>query len=292
LCRGKGDRNTGAVSLEQLSNACETTSGAAQVTVRRLINKKFLLRVSFKDGRGGWTVYELPESVYSELFQLETQNKVGTNLEQSQNKVISQPRTQPRTSASSSSSLKDLDLNKLTNTGEAEFSVLPAEWTQIDTTPVSEIRFGQNQLLQIFQMGKLSAEQVQESIYAFAFDLEVNERKKVINGAALNFFMGILRKGPYGPPTNYEAPGVRQMRLYLEAKKREQQARSEMETELETMEFNEWVAKLSTEERLQFVPESDFSKLGSQSHNMQLKQHFRESVWLERKERNILRGEV
>ncbi len=32
---------------------------------------------------------------------------------------------------------------------------------------------------------------------------------------ALNYFMGILRRGPHTPPSNNETPHARQMRLYL-----------------------------------------------------------------------------
>ena len=200
LCRGKGERNTGAVSLEQLSDACETTPGAAQVTVRRLMNKALLLRVSFKNGRGGWTVYELPEHVYGEVFQLETQNKVRTNQEQTKNKVISQPRTQPRTTApSSSSSLRSIsNKEELLTTGEgvAQHFELDAAWQKIDCSPLNEIRFGRHQVAQIAREGKFTPEELQDSIYAFAFDLSENGKAKTITGVPLNYFMGILRRGP------------------------------------------------------------------------------------------------
>lgn len=283
LCRSKGERSTGSVSLEHLADSCRTTPEAARVTARRLIEKKLLHRASYKDGRGGWTDYELPEEVYGALFQSESRNKVGTNPEQSGNKPGTQPGTQPGTTSSSSSS-KDLDLNKLTNTGDAEVSVLPPEWSAIDTTPIVAIRFGRSQLVQLHQLGKLTSEQVQESIYAFAFDLEVNAKSREINGAALNYFMGILRKGPYAPPGNYEPPEIRQMRLYMEAKEREQKVRLELENRLEAVEFEEWATDLPSDDKTRFVPPSDFAKPGSPGHNAQLREYFRENVWPERKE--------
>lgn len=131
------------------------------------------------------------------------------------------------------------------------------------------------------QAGVLTSEQVQESINAFAFDLEANGKSKEINGAALNYFMGILRKGPYAPPANYESPDMRQMRLYLEAKKREQQARAEVEAQIESYEFDSWIAGISNEEKALLVPPTGFARLGSPGHDVGLKQYFREKIWPE-----------
>ena len=101
--------------------------------------------------------------------------------------------------------------------------------------------------------------------------------------------MGILRKGPYAPSANYESPEVRQMRLYLEGKEREQKIRVDLESRLESVAFDEWTTGLTVEDRTRLVPVTDFAKPGSQGHNVQLKQHFRENVWPERR-RDYLKG--
>ncbi len=292
LCRAKGERTTGSVSLEQLSNACRTTPGAAQVTIRRLIQKYLLRRANYKDGRGGWTDYELPEEVYGAVFQLESQNKLGTNTEQSQNKPPSQPRTQPRTSASSSSSYKVLDL-KTTTTGPEENGApasvwLDPAWQEIELYPLTEIKFSQNQVLQIANQGLLTPEQLQNSIYAFAFDLNENGKRKELKSAPLNYFMGILRKGPYAPAANYETPATRQMRRYLEAMKEQQKKHQEIESSLQAIEFEGWAAKLSLNEKSSMVPPTDFAKHGSHGHTVQLKEYFRENVWPQFREKILL----
>ena len=99
--------------------------------------------------------------------------------------------------------------------------------------------------------------------------------------------MGILRKGPYTAPGNYEPPDVRQRRLYVEAKERERKVREELDARLEAVEFDSWAAGLSSEEKKRIVPPSDFAKPGSQGHNVQLKQYFRENVWPNRREKII-----
>ena len=158
----------------------------------------------------------------------------------------------------------------------------------IDFSPLASTRFGFQQLGQLSRLA-LTPDQVQESIHAFAFDFEANGKSREINGAALNYFMGILRKGPYAPPANYESPELRQMRVYLEAKMRNQQARAEMEAKIEAVEFDWWMTGLTTEEKTRYVPVTDFAKPGSMGHNVLLKQYFRENIWPKRRE-NIYPG--
>ena len=125
----------------------------------------------------------------------------------------------------------------------------------------------------------MTPEELQESIYAFAFDLTENQKSKVINGSALNYFMGILRRGPYAAPANYESPEVRQRRLYLEAKEQQHKKRQELDEREEAVEFAEWAEKLSLEQRAALVPPKDFAKPGGTAHSYQLREYFRENVW-------------
>jgi hypothetical protein len=285
FCKSARGKTTQALTLEYLSSFVKTSESCIKVSLQRLEAKGVVRRAAFKVGRGGWSRYELPDAVFQELLHDETGNKPTTKWQQTDNKLTAQPATQPATTPSSSSS-SSLDLNKLTNTTNSEvFGRLPAGWGEIDISPLAAIRFGRHQLAQLVRVGTLSIDQVQESIHAFAFDLQVNEKGKEINGAALNYFMGILRKGPYAPPANYEPPEIRQMRLYLEAKEREEKALEELDLRLETVEFNSWVANLSAEERLKLVPSLDFAKPGSQGHTVQLKQYFREHLWPALKEK-------
>lgn len=290
-CRVTGELTTVPLTLSRIKEELKTqASSTAKTIIARLIGKRFIARGRAKTGRGGWMTFRLEREIFQRLL-LETGYKRATNGSQTDDKEATKRATQ-RTTEPSSSSSKDLDLNKLTNTRDSEVSSdLPAKWAEIDTDPLNAIRFGRHQLAQLTRVGALTVEQVQESINAFAFDLEVNEKGKEINGHALNYFMGILRKGPYAPPANYEPPEVRQMRIYLEAKERERKTREELESRLEIVEFDEWVTILSAEDRSRFVPPTDFAKPGSQGHNVQLKQYFRENVWPEKRDK-VLRTDI
>lgn len=239
-------------------------------------------RASFRNGRGGWTRYEISQDIFQEILHLESQDKLRTNLGQTPDKLRSQPRTQPRTMVSSSSSLLDLEKFK-TTTGEPELvddangQLLP-DWLVLDFSPLAEIGFTQNHLAQLAKHGRLSATEVQDSIHFFAFDLKRNGKGREIKGPPVNFFMGILRKGlPYAPPENYESPEAEARRKYLEGKRRLEALRHAEDRELRDLEFSEWRRGLSHDELNTIVP--DIVRHMPKAQESSLRAHFDENVW-------------
>lgn len=88
FCRINGEKTTDKISLEFLSSNCKANPAVVQVMTRRLISKGVLGKFESKEGRGGWTRYSLPDVVYEELFQLETEKKLSTNAEQTSLTVV------------------------------------------------------------------------------------------------------------------------------------------------------------------------------------------------------------
>lgn len=285
LCRAGGTRTTEYVRLEAIATSLETTPGAIKETIKRLVAKGFIQRVDYRAGRGGFSSYALPESVYRHLFELETGNKLGTNREQIENKSGAQLGTEPGTSAPSSSSVLD-SKNLKTTTTEAEFADKNDQqysaWNSVDPSPLAEFGFTQSHVIQLARDGKLSVEEVQDSIHFFAFDLKRNGKGKEIKGPPVSFFMGILRKGvPYAPPSNFESPEEAARRLYVESKRRLKERRESQEQEIKELEFSEWRNELTREAINGIVPEvsRSFPKLSESA----LKAHFDENVWPERR---------
>ena len=281
LCRSQGTRITEAVSISNVAATCETTVRAAQETIRRLEMKAFIRRAGYKNGRGGWTNYELLEDVYKELFQLETYNKLTTKLQQTPNKLPTQPTTQLTTSAPSSSSFLDLENLKTTTTelevNSSDTPALSPEWVSLDIEPLTTIGFTQNHLAQIARQNLLKPEVVQDSIYGFAFDLRVNGKGSGLKSGPLNFFMGILKKGiPYAPPENYVTPEQEALKKYLSAKKAQAAQRELLERELQEMEFQEWVRSLNASEKREIAPQA---QEGGPLYLGQLRLHFEQAVW-------------
>ena len=272
------DKETPPMSLSYFGSCLGKLSAkefeSLRIVTLRLEKMGLLTRPKIKNGRGGWTQYSLPQPVYSEIRELETRNEPVINPEQTRSKPVTIPVTD---APSSSSSLYN---NKTTTTTD------PA-WSELDLSPLDGlIGFTRSHVEQIIRRNVLTPEQVQVSIYAFAFDLEENGKGKAIN-SPLNYFMGVLNKGVYAPSENYESPKDRANRRYSEWKKRESEKNAILEKENMEFAFADWVKELTQEAREQVVPESQFAKAGSPGYEAMLKEHFCKNVWPSEKERIV-----
>ena len=82
MCVRAGSRITPPIAISNLAIALNTTVSAGRKVIQRLEEKGFIVRSSFKDGRGGWTKYELKEEVYKSLLLHNRIGKVEPNLSQ------------------------------------------------------------------------------------------------------------------------------------------------------------------------------------------------------------------
>ena len=123
-------------------------------------------------------------------------------------------------------------------------------------------------------------EEVQESINAFAFDLETNNIESKLKNPPINYFMGIMRKRtPYIASANYEDPQTRTMRLYLERKKAEQKRKEDLEQEIFLLAYKDWESTLTEEEVIKIIPEPRYREVGSMFRQSSLELHFRKTEW-------------
>lgn len=287
-CKNARARITEPLSLEHVALSLNIRIGSVKTTLRRLEEKSILRRDGFKIGRGGWSRYELFDTIYRELLQLETEHKLSTNRAQTGHKLNTQPDTEPDTRRSSSSSSIDSQKFKTTTTGEPELFddsgvQLSPDWAAVDFTPLADVGFSRAHLIQLAKHGKLSTSEVQDSIHFFAFDLKQNEKGKEIKGAPVNFFMGILRKGmPYAPPENYESPEQTARRIYLEGKRRIEEQREAQERELVALDFAEWRRGLTQEQIVAIVP--DVVLHIPRAREESLRAHHGENLWPKRRE--------
>ncbi len=67
------------ISIATIADMANTTIQSAKESIRRLRQKGFLDKHHFKDGKGGFTIYLLPEPIYNELWENERDNEVITN---------------------------------------------------------------------------------------------------------------------------------------------------------------------------------------------------------------------
>lgn len=270
------------LTIEHVASSLQIQAGSVKTSFRRLEEKKFLRRHSFKNGRGGWARFELSGDVFNALLHLETEHKLDTNWTQSAHKPDTEPDTEPDTSPPSSSS-SDLKQNSNTTTTGAEN--LGSEWLAVDCSPLTEVgaKFGQSQIAQIAKAGGVTPDELQDSIRMFAFDLLHNQKRQSIKGDPLNFFIGILRNGPYLPPQNYRSPQEIQKRAYVEWKRRQEENLKSLDWEIIDAEFQIWWNALSDDERNEHSPRkvgAEGTGAGTPFHlNCVKEQIFLKTVW-------------
>lgn len=179
-CQNLGSRITNPISISNVALIAKTTVPSARKALQRLEQKAFISRHSYKDGRGGFTTYELPSKTYGELIQQESRARVKSNLSQSEVRVKPQHESQPEPTGPSSS-IRDLNKEN-TNTGTEDGFVIPEN--------LKAFGVGQRNLSNIAQTVGLSSDEIQSSLDHFSWDVQAGVVKK----NHLNLLMGILRK--------------------------------------------------------------------------------------------------
>jgi predicted transcriptional regulator len=297
-CKLSRDKITSQLTINNIATSCNTSEKSIHKSIQRLEKKGVIIRNKFKCGRGGWTKYEVVDYIFQEILHYETQDKLRTNLGQTwdkpetnlgqtQDKLGTELRTELRTNASSSSIY---NINTTTMDSDDKNQMLD-EWLEVDITPLEEFGFTKTHLKQIANQNKLSPEIVQNSIYAYAFDLYENKKGEKIKDK-ISYFMGILRKGlPYTPPDNYESEQDKAMRLYLESEKSRVAKREKMLNELFELKFSEWYEKQSEEFLISLLPDTFGSKKSSDRDSVAVKrfarEYFEKNEWIVVKNRFV-----
>lgn len=107
----------------------------------------------------------------------------------------------------------------------------------------------------------MSAEIIQDSIYAFAFDLKHNEVAKDFQKPPAVVLLSLLKKGhPYSSKTSdkYLPPQQEAMKKFLEMKSNEHTKQIELENKIKKIAYNDWISGLSEEELLSLVDGMSF----------------------------------
>lgn len=282
LAKKNQSQKTNPVTLEHISKSLNIEKNVLKTTIIRLQKKGCIERHEGKTGRGGWSCFTVSNNLYQEIMQHERRGFLDNELVNTDNNVVTKKVTERVTLAPSSSSI----YNKTTTTEREEIN---ANDFTINISPLSSIGLTHGHIVQLIKQQKLTFEQIQDSIYYFAFDLARNEKAKTLRKDALNFFMGILRQGlPYTPPNNYESPEAEAMRLHLESKVKAKKINEQLEKEFKESLWQEWREALSEQELMEFyIPGEPLDSL-SEKVRVALKrrnatasayQYFESEIW-------------
>jgi hypothetical protein len=281
ICHRIGSRTSSPIRISNAAKVCECSVKTLETIINRLRKDSYILKGYSRIGKEGWAQHILPEEVYQGILRdlesgalsLENPNihptKHPTNSLPTHNhhptEHPTQHLTQHPTTLSSSSS--DINNKNITNTigPESKRQDLTEDWLQIQTPEnVKAIGFGQTQIKQLFQLGTLSAPEVQESLEAFAYDLDVGGISS--RGSKLAFLMGILRRSGA-----YISEGlVNELKVQVENNEKRRREMADLEKRQAqdklTAKAQEIASHMTEREKLSLVPENGLVKMGSVSH--------------------------
>jgi len=262
LCKTNGSKVTPPLCREAL---CENTSikkGTIKTAINRLITKHFLIVENSKTGRSGWIVFRIPDLIYQELFNndislslnqtvlKEDSNGTQTVLKRYSERYSERYSTTPVVS----SSYIDITTNNL-----------PENFKQIDYSPLIGVGFDESHIIQIYREYlkkpeiSLSAEIIQDSINAFAFDLKHNNIENNFRSSPVVVLISLLKKGqPYSSktPEKVLTPCEEAMQEYFLAQEKKKQTFTEIEIKTKDCALQEWLNLLPEEELLNFNQDS------------------------------------
>ena len=272
-CQTNGSRETLKIPIESLARQCQTTNYSMRKTLQRLEKKGVITRKEYKNGRGGWTIYEIKELSYQQIVQSELQMKLRTNLGQSEDKPGTELRTQPRTNPPSSSSY----INIATTTSDDKKSQGLAV-----TIPdvLRSAGINENHINQVEQKFPQAVTGLQRSLEALAFDIETaggSEAFKKANRvqSLIGWFFGSLKQGGYESRNDgFLTDEERGEREALERIRKRKAERERLRQETEDLLFSEWLETQSDAELVRAVPPVAGTTPRGNMHLPMLREHF------------------
>jgi hypothetical protein len=271
--------STGPIYIHTLAKNLQMPYSTCKTSIHRLVVKGFLERSLSKQGKNGFTVFKIMTSVRRQI-----KRDLSTDL---QSKSYPQEPQKAPHIYSSSNIINTMYEEDHALTGKQEDKIL------IDIEPLEGIGFMHQHIDHIKSVSGLSDDVIQQSIYAFAFDLDTNNKAdKIKSGTPLNYFVGTLRKGkPYLPPANYESPQIRCMRLFLEGINAERVKIQKLENEMIDHYLIDWEKTLIEQDIINIIPDKRWrDDKESPVYKSYLKNYFREHVWPDMKKSNNRMG--
>lgn len=266
---------THPISRANMAMFCSTTVGGIKITLQRLVAKNAVIRGESKDGRGGWTRYGLNQDLYNEIVRLEDSGKlqlVKNALGEIESKLVSESVS----TIPSSSSLFLKESNKTNTTETGTSTLMPVEWNEINTSQLADthLRISRGDIVTIFKMGLLTAEQLQESIDHAAHDILVD--KKEVSRAA---FFGVVKKnGSQWVSQGYLNGLDKQIKQQLEAAKRMAQIKAERLEESSRQEFKAWLNTLSESDKVATFKDFNLKSFEGPIFEARARQYYEQKV--------------
>jgi len=266
VCMLRNGLETGPIETSTIAMCVKTTVGSVKISLKRLIDKDFVIRNKGKQAKGGYINLSVTKEVLENVIkQRESNNRILNPAE-----LLSSIRYQMDNNTPYSSN--SLLINNTTNKKQEN---LPEEWITIDYESLSHIGFTKTQIKQLIEKNDPTV--VQESINHFAFGLEYNQKFQKYE-EPLNVLMGVLRKGQGWFEKNYRSPKEIAQQNLLEIKKAEMERKRELEESTYKIAMMEWQQSLTDADVEKLAPRKKVSG-DIMPTTAKLSLYFKDNIW-------------
>ena len=257
------------ITYETLAHITQIRFSSIKTTAKRLAKEDQLITLKAL-GKGPGVQVEF--GVRSELIKSYVSNQSGETSKNRHNTDTEyRHNTDTRTDTNALSSSSKENLEKTTTTSPNQTSV-DLEQFKIPQS-VSDTGFSKSHLKQVVTEGILSNTEIQESLDAFAYDLEVGNVNP--RTTKLRLFLGILRKQktPYVSEAMLEAEKA-DMEAYMERVQKAEEVKKQYQQQQLNEKFQKWLESLTEEQKREIAPPSNLVKEGSQAQRSLLRDYF------------------
>ena len=267
ICSLRDALDTGPIETATIATCVSTTPGTVKISLRRIIDKGFVIRNKGKQAKGGYIHLALTKEVYDTVLKM----RESKNRPLNQAEILNSIRYQLENAHSPISSS---NYQKTITTSKKQ-ELLPNEWLEIDYEALSHIGFSKIQIKQLID--KNEPQVVQLSIDHFAYGLEHNPKfNKYVE--PLNVLMGVLRKGEGWFEQDYRSPKEIALQKLMENKKAEIERRKKLEEEIYSVLLQEWIDTLAPNKIEEIAPNTRHQG-DITPPKAKLSNYFKENIW-------------
>jgi hypothetical protein len=276
ICEIERSDTTTPIKAFDIVNSCQCTLEGAKTAIKRMLKSEIIKRIDYKDGRGGWCQYQIPENIHSRIL---IDLKPSFNLVQTRFNPSSEPGSEPG-STLPSKLVSNINNNLLTK--------------EDPETPSLEVGLINIQALTKFGITRKQIQDISNQKLAFTthtlqdfidrFEIYVSDPKNIrgVNSVPAIFVkMAQLASKGNDPLIDVETETDRVIRERIERLKARQEERLRQENELLSLEFENWYSGLGPKEMDEAAPPNPASKSGSSTQKIILKSYFLEKLWPE-----------
>lgn len=279
LTKNTNTKTTPPVEIELLANQTGLNISTIKKTIQRLEVKGLLKRVAFKNGRGGWSQYNLAKNLEDQLKVLVLKDKLETFTYQSKDisTIFKKEFEISEKLLSVENKVNTLDFKNVFAISDYVIKNLPKPWCYLNFNTLNIAGLTAEHLYYLFYQGKLSAAQIQINTDFFLADLVFNNTKDYL--VKWSNFVNMIFNGYSYNFDNIDMPNVINFTSFFNSKHECNSNKNLVIDEISDFLLEEWINSLPINDKIKLLEEKNKNK------NLEQQREFLKSYFLKTHDR-------